>query len=206
MANFPFTKVLTPVFRAKFVQVFELHSYKLKSGEMTKPCYSVKAVWTPALFSEQDKVRWQNLQGVFDKAAMFEFNTSWADMHKMQNVYRVGLYSGEMAKGDGFGPGTMYANLTNEKERPVVLDLQDNPVGPEYGNAARVFDGCYMRAEASVFPYSNAGKGISMRLLFLRLLRGLPQDKFAMFSAGDEIAKAKDEDAMWDQGAPDPFA
>jgi hypothetical protein len=164
------TKYLTPVFRLSFPNLFEAKAMDAQS----KPKFGCAAVWSPAGFSEGDKAKWKAIGKALNDLSLSVFKKPWKDLPP--NIKR-GLRKGE-EKGDmeGYGPGTMFANLTT-KIRPGVVssakgpDGKPLPIGPEEGNADEIYPGCYCRATVTVYSYNNKGKGVALGLMNIQKVK-----------------------------------
>lgn len=149
-------KVVTPVFRLSFPQVFEAEGF---DGGAKK--FSATAVWTPAKFSAKDKKRWKAMRALLDAESMSEFKKKIKDLP--DNI-RKGIRDGaEKADMEGYGDGTKFATLSS-KMRPGVVDADREPIGPEHNNQDEIYPGCYCRATVAVYSYNNKGKGVALGL------------------------------------------
>lgn len=165
-------KLVTPVFRASFPELFEA-----KSFDGGKPKFGLSAVWTPAKFSASDKKRWAAIMAALDEASMDRFKKKW---DKLPANFKTGVRDGaEKADLEGYGEGTMFANITSMM-RPGVVDVEKHiiakdgaerekleadgkDVSDKLGSEA-IYPGCYMRATVTVYSYDNKGKGVALGL------------------------------------------
>lgn len=193
MAKWPFTKCVVPVFRGRFPTLFEMKSYKLKDGSMSKPAYSIKAIWTPEKFNAREMALWDTLRNTLDEAAKHEFGYPLNELADHQ--YRKAIYPGDKDKSPGMGPGTFYASFSAQ-EMPGVADVHGNPLSPALKNDGGIFDGAFYRASVAVFPYNNAGKGVGFRLLGVKLLGGT-RDRDLLTNKGDISDLTGMDDSEW---------
>lgn len=147
----------TPPFRASFPSVFEPSS--MDGGPLK---YGLSAVWTPAKFTEGDKKLWAEILKAVDEATLAKFKKKAKDL---PDNYKKGIRKGE-EKGDmeGYGAGTLFANLTT-KIQPGVVDAGKNPIGKEHGNTDEIYPGVWCRATITVYTYDNKGKGYALGLM-----------------------------------------
>lgn len=152
----------TPVFRVSFP-----HLFKAQAMDGGEPKFSVSAVWTPSKFSDRDKKLWAEIKAALNEKSQEMFKKPWKELPA--NIKR-GLRSGaEKADLEGYGEGTVFANLST-KMRPGVINLKKEKVGPEEGNEDEMYPGCYARATVTVYGYDNKGKGVSLGLMNLQIV------------------------------------
>lgn len=172
----------TPVFRASFP-----HFFKAQSGpEGGEPKYSVSAIWTPGDFTDKEKALWKKILTALDEEAKKRFKKSMKDLKALNaeggNFKLVPRNGATKADMEGYGDGTVFANLTT-KMRPGLIDLQKRPIvstadeamiqkyedeGRDYvvdDNGSIIYPGCYCRATVTVYSYDNKGKGIALGLM-----------------------------------------
>lgn len=151
-------KFTTPVFRVAYA-----HPFKATAMEGGAPKFGLTAIWTPANFSEKDKVLWRAIGAALDDATMRAFKKHWKDL---KAPYKPGVRDGDdtedRAAMDGFGPGTKFANMTSNFAVGCV-DVEKNDISPEEGNADEIYSGCYGRATVTVYSYDiKGGKGVAL--------------------------------------------
>ncbi len=156
-------RYVTPVFRASFPEVFEA-----KAFDGGKPKFSVSAVWDPRKFSTGEKKLWKGIMAAIDAACLEKFKKKREDLPA--NYKTVPRDGGEKADMEGYGDGTLFANLTT-MIRPGVIDLDKQKIGPEEGNAEQIYPGCYCRATVTVYTYDNKGKGVALGLMNLQKIK-----------------------------------
>ena len=176
-----YTKLVTPVFRASFPQLFVPKA--MQEGQVPK--YSVSAVFEPGKFSKQELVRWDAILKLLDEVCLEKFKKKMKDLPgNFKRAIRDGAEKGEL---EGYGEGKMFANLST-KMKPGVVDVDGNDMA-----ADDVYPGCYMRATVSAYAYDmNGGKGVALGLQNARFVRdGERLD--ARTDAGDDFKDVEDE-------------
>lgn len=181
---------MTPVFRANFIPkgptLFEAADYK-GNGKFK---YGVQAIWTPEEFTDKDKVRWKTLQKALNDLSLDKFKKPMAKLPP--SAYYVALRDGvEKEDMEGFGEGTVFANITSN-QRPDVINLKEQHLGPDYNNADEIYSGCYCRATVTIYAWNNEGKGIGLGLCnVLKVKDGEPL--FARSNATDDFDDIDEE-------------
>lgn len=156
------TRYMSPVFRVCFPNLFT--AVAMDSNSNAK--YGVTAVWTPAKFSDNDKKRWQIILKALNTESMSAFKKPWKALSAL-NI-KTGLRDGASKEDlDGFGKGTMFANITT-KLKPGVVDATRNPISEVDHNVDEIYSGCYARATLTVYSYVNKGKGVALGLMNLQ--------------------------------------
>ncbi len=179
-------KLVTPVFRISFPNVFEPDSY---DGGPAK--YGCSAIWNPSKFSEMDKKRWKAIKAAMNDEAKSRFKKS---IKELPSNYKIGLRNGNEKELEGYGEGTMFANLST-KMRPGVIDLKKNKISPEEGNQEEIYPGCYCRATVNIYSYDNKGKGIAIGLMNLQKIADGP--RLDSRTNADQDFEDEDIDANW---------
>lgn len=195
-------RYLTPVFRLSFPNLHEAKAM----DEQSKPKFGCSAVWTPTKFSDKDKKLWQAIMKAVDDESVRTFKKHWKELPA---TIKRGIRKGE-EKGDmeGYGAGTVFANLTT-KMRPGVVDLSGSKIGPEEGNAEEIYPGCYCRATVTVYSYNNKGKGVALGLMNVQKVKDGERldsrtDAGEDFKEGvDDTWLEEDEEAVDDNGGLD---
>lgn len=153
-------RLITPVFKTAFPNVYEPQSFE--GGALR---FGLTAIWTPTEFTENDKKRWVELRNALDEAAVTHFKRKLTDLpDNFKKALRKGT---EKADLEGFGEGTIFANLTT-KMRPGIVDHNRQKIGPEFGNQDEIFPGVYCRATVNVYSFENKGKGVAIGLMNLQ--------------------------------------
>lgn len=175
-------KLVTPIFRVSFPNVFEASSYQ--GGP---PKFGVTAVFEPASFSPADKKRWAAMNKLADEAAKEQFGKPLA---KLPANFKRPLRDGEeKAELEGFGEGMQFASLSTkykpeilaEDRVSVIIDVDD------------FYPGCYARASINAYGYDNVGKGVAFGLMSLMKVKdGERLDNRT--SAADDFADLGEED------------
>lgn len=152
------TRYVTPVFRGSFPSLFVATAM----DEKAKKKFGITAVWTPAKFTVSDKKRWKAIMAALDAECMAKFRKHWKDLPAN---FKTGVRDGaEKADLEGFGDGTLFANL-GTMMRPGVIDAEKNRIGPEQGNEDDIYPGCYCRATVTVYSFDNVSKGVALGLM-----------------------------------------
>lgn len=160
----PFVKYLTPVFRLSFHSLFELPKQKDDSTFDNNKYYAT-AIWTPSLFTENDKKAWVAIRKGLNDLSLERFKIAF---DKLPANYKKGLRDGEeKADIEGYGPGTIFATLST-RNRPGVVNANLDPINSALGNTDEVYSGCYARAFVSFYAYDNKSKGIGIGLQSLQ--------------------------------------
>lgn len=183
-------KVSTPIFRVSFPSVFEASSY-----EGGAPKFSVCAVFTPALFTPNDKLLWAAMQALGDEVSMEKFKKKLAQLPaNFKKPFRDGE---EKADLEGFGAGKTFCNLSS-KMRPGIIDRDRTIIT----NPEDFYPGCYARATITAYAYDNVGKGVAFGLQNLQKIKDgdrLDSRTDAQDDFGDDV------DDAWLEG-DDPLA
>jgi hypothetical protein len=183
-------KVSTPIFRVSFPSVFEASSY-----EGGAPKFSVCAVFTPALFSPNDKLLWEAMKALADEVSVEKFKKKLAQLPaNFKKPFRDGE---EKADLEGFGAGKVFTNLSS-KMRPGLIDRDRTIIT----NPEDFYPGCYARATITSYAYDNVGKGVAFGLQNLQKIKDgdrLDSRTNAQDDFGDDI------DDAWLEG-DDPLA
>lgn len=151
------TRLITPVFRISFPNLFE----PSQMDEKSKPKYGCTAIWDLDKFTARDKKRWSTLLKALDEESQRFFKKPYA---KLPGNYKKGIREGaEKEQYEGYAGNTKFASLTSTY-RPGVVDPERNPIGPDEGNADEIYSGCYCRATVVPYAYDNVGKGLALGL------------------------------------------
>ncbi len=187
------THYVTPVFRLSFPHLFEAQSFDDGPEK-----FGLSAVWNPSKFSDKDKKRWKAIKAALDVESKSRFKKAFKDL---PSNFKKGLRDGaEKADLEGYGDGTIFANVTT-KMRPGVIDASKSRIGPEEGNTDDIYPGCYCRATVTVYSYDNKGKGLALGLMNVQKVA----DGDRLDSRTDAEEDFEDDiDSAWlDQGEDD---
>jgi hypothetical protein len=155
-------KLVTPIFRVSFPNVFEPHS--MEEGKPGK--FSVSAVWDPSKFTDAEKVLWQAINDLCDEVALEKFKKKVKDFPA--NFKRPIRDGAEKEDLEGYGPGKLFANISS-KMRPGLIDRDRTPILP--GSDA-FYPGCYARGTVTAYAYDmGGGKGVALGLQNLQKVR-----------------------------------
>lgn len=181
-------KVMTPVFRAAFANVFKPQSFN--GGE---PKYGVTMVFP----KDADLKAMRQLA---QKAA----KDKWGDKipKGLRNPFRDGAEKEHL---DGFDGTVVFAAATS-KYQPGVVDKDVQPIIDE----SEVYSGCFMRATVTAYDYDISGnKGVAFGLQNLQKIKDGPAfggrtDATEDFDAVDSPDEGEGEAAP-KGGAGDPL-
>jgi len=175
-------KLITPVFRVSFPNVFEASSYQ--GGP---PKFGVTAIFDPSSFTPDDKKRWDAMQKLADVAAKDQFGKV---IDKLPANFKKPLRDGEEKEEmEGFEKGLLFASLTT-KYRPEILS-PDGVTNIE--DSEDFYPGCYARAVVNAYAYDNVGKGVAFGLISLKKVKdGERLDNRT--SAADDFADLGEEE------------
>jgi len=194
-------KFVTPVFRASFPHLFMAHAMDDKSEAK----FGVSAIWTPAKFTAREKELWKAILAEMDRQCIEAFGKKRADL---PGNYKKGIRNGnEREDMEGYGEGTRFANLTS-KNRPGVIDKDNNEISKEEGNTDEIYPGCYLRATVGIYTYDvSGGKGVALGLRNIQKVKDGERldnrtDADEDF-ADEELDSAYDDDDEDDSGDED---
>jgi hypothetical protein len=166
--------LLTPKFRVSFPSVFEKTSF-----ENSEARYSVVGLFTPASFTEDEKVKWKAIRSALDAVCVDEFKKTLNELVASGVPFRSpgGMPTILSPKGQavwyrrgeskphlqGYGPGIVFFTMASSKRRPGIVDKSGAPITIE--NSEEFYAGCYARASVLPFAYNNKfGKGVGIGL------------------------------------------
>lgn len=145
-------KVMSPIFRGAFLEVFEPASY-----DGGAPKCSITAIFDPARFSPRDKARWDAMMALADETSMRAFKKKIADLPpNFKKPVRDGSEKSDLA---GFEAGKPFVRLSS-KMRPGIVDLNGNTIS----DPSEIYAGAYYRASVTAYSYDNKGKGVAFGL------------------------------------------
>ena len=145
--------------------------------------YGCQAIWRPTEFGETDKKLWKAICAEIVEAVKEKFKVAGSNRSEIEVALKekydgakMGLRKGEQkADKKGYGPGTVFASLTSNSI-PGVIDLRNNTISPEHGNANLIFPGVICRASISVYAYDKSGgRGYALGLGNLQLIKKGPR-------------------------------
>lgn len=153
-------KVMTPVFRVSFPQLFEAKAI----GDSTKKKYGLVCLFTMAEVnkSADEKKKWDDMIAACKKAALEKWPKELPK--NLTNPFRKGE---EKEQFGGYGPGVIFISAST-MTRPGL-------VGPDLVkiiNPEEFYAGCYARATVNPFAWTFAGKnGVSFGLQNVQKVR-----------------------------------
>jgi hypothetical protein len=206
MAKTERVRLLTPMFRASFPDVFQKRVFQGQGEESGRyACAALFAgfevkdgrtiIKVPAAWSPKDQEKWKALIAACNKVSIETFKKPMSELDR--SVYKLPFHRGEEKEYAGYGPGVVYVTMSAKNIKPTVVgrDLA-TPLGPE-----EFYAGCFARASVTPFAFNNIGKGIALGLNHLQKLKdGERLDSFR--SAEDDFGAdpAEFEDEAADAG------
>ena len=185
----PTMGTISPTFVISYPNLFTPRGFG--RDEEGKKKYSCSAIWTPEKLDEKDKARWSALLAAADSACMERFKKPLKSMPRtFWNPFRDGA---EKEDQKGYGPGTIFANLTSLL-RPEVIDWKRETISPEAGNEEMIFAGCLCRAEITPYAFDNNLKGIGLGLRSLLLVNNAQERLDSRRPAAESFDEFFDDD------------
>ena len=201
MAKTERVRLLTPIFRASFPDVFQKRVFQGQGEESGRyACaalfsgFTVKdgrtVIKVPDAWSPKDQEKWKKLIAECNRVSMEAFKKPMSELDRA--VYKLPFHRGEEKGYAGYGPGVVYVTMSAKNIKPTVVgrDLT-TPLGPE-----EFYAGCFARASVTPFAFNNIGKGIALGLNHLQKLKdGERLDSFrsAEDDFGSDPAEFEDE-------------
>jgi hypothetical protein len=169
---------------------------KEKTGVMK---YGTKAVWDPSKFSVKEKALWEAIRAEMNAESMRVHKRPYLEAIKIEN-FKKALRKNNLQE-EPFDPAivgkdAIFANLTT-KNKPGVIDVNKDDIGPEHGNEELVYSGAIAQATVGVFAYKHesGGKGVSLSLFNVRVLNSKTPRMDNRKSAAEDFDD--DVDARW---------
>lgn len=159
MANEPKKggRLLTPMFRVSFPQVWEKQSYN--NGT---PRFSVTGLFFPKAFTEKDKAKWQAIRSRLAEVCQEFFKKDLKTM-KEDRTFKIPFHKGSEKSYEGYGdPDMIFFSMANSKRRPQILNINGDPITQE--NSEEFYAGCWARASVNPYAFNNIGKGLAIGL------------------------------------------
>jgi Protein of unknown function (DUF2815) len=176
MAKTERVRLLTPMFRASFPDVFQKRVFQGQGEESGRyACaalfsgFSVKdgrtIIKVPEAWSPKDQEKWKALIAACNKVSIETFKKPMSELDRA--VYKLPFHRGEEKEYAGYGPGVVYVTMSAKNIKPTVVgrDLT-TPLGSE-----EFYAGCFARASVTPFAFNNIGKGIALGLNHLQKLK-----------------------------------
>ena len=201
MAKTERVRLLTPIFRASFPDVFQKRVFQGQGEESGRyACaalfsgFTVKdgrtVIKVPDAWPPKDQEKWKKLIAECNRVSMKAFKKPMSELDRA--VYKLPFHRGEEKEYAGYGPGVVYVTMSAKNIKPTVVgrDLT-TPLGPE-----EFYAGCFARASVTPFAFNNIGKGIALGLNHLQKLKdGERLDSFrsAEDDFGSDPAEFEDE-------------
>ncbi len=149
-------KIMTPVFRVSFPQVFTPKAVVVNGVEQGKKKYSLVALFTMAKINAnpEDKKLWEAMIAAAKAAAAEKWPKG--NPPNMQNPFR----NGEEKEFQGYGAGVKFMTLTTTTRPGLVDQAMTKIIAPE-----DFYAGCYARATINPYAWNFMGKnGVSFGL------------------------------------------
>jgi len=145
-------KLMTPVFRVSFPQLFEAKAYGDSEAK-----FSVSAIIRKDA-AGKDKQFLQAMHQAAEKMAIAKFGE--ANFRKMRklNQFKWPFRDGEEKDMDGYGPDVIFLSLST-KMAPGVIGRNKEPLSEK-----DLYAGCYARATVSPYTFDNKSKGVAFGL------------------------------------------
>lgn len=189
-------KILTPVFRASFANVFEP-----KAGpEGGEPKYSVVMLFDEAA---QKTPEYKAMVDLLKAAVLEKFGPNFKVPSNFKMAFRDGSEKPDL---DGY-EGTKFATASTKQKPGVIGPRKQQLISSEVGPDG-FYSGCWARATVTAYAYDRAGnKGVAFGLQNLQKVREGEafSGRVAAENDFDEVAEA----AFADEGSvagDDPFA
>lgn len=176
-------KLMTPVFRASFPQLFEAKSYGNQD-----PKFSVVGLVQKAV-TGRDKELLVAMKKAAEKISIEKFGE--AAFRKMRKLgqFKWPFRDGEEKELAGYGPDVIFFTLST-KVAPGVIGRHKEPLEEK-----DVYAGCYARATVSPYTFDNESKGVAFGLNnFQKVGEGEPFTHRT--SADDDFDEA--DDTVWE--------
>lgn len=168
MAKEKATVFISPAFTLGYHEaLFTPQQGTNEAGEPSgPPKYGLKAIWTPAKFTERDKELWATLLSELDRVSLAKFKKGWK---KLPANIKKGLRDG-MEDEEYCGEGTMFASLTSI--HPIgVINAAGDEISAAAGNASQLYNGCVCRAQLSVYTFDvPKARGVAIGIRNLQKL------------------------------------
>lgn len=212
MAKTERVRLLTPMFRASFPDVFQKRVFQGQGEESGR--YACAALFSgfavkdgrtiikvPGVWVSKDQEKWEALIAACNKVSIEMFKKPMSELDR--SVFKLPFHRGEEKEYQGYGPGVVYVTMSAKNIKPTVVgrDLT-TPLGPE-----DFYAGCFARASVTPFAFNNIGKGIALGLNHLQKLKdGERLDSFR--SAEDDFGSdpAEFEEEAADAGEAEAAA
>jgi hypothetical protein len=176
MAKTERVRLLTPMFRASFPDVFQKRVFQGQGEESGR--YACAALFSgfevkdgrtvirvPGAWAPKDQEKWKKLIAECNRVSQEAFKKPMSELDRA--LYKLPFHRGEEKEYAGYGPGVVYVTMSAKNIKPTVVgrDLT-TPLGPE-----EFYAGCFARASVTPFAFNNIGKGIALGLNHLQKLK-----------------------------------
>ena len=208
MAEVATNRFTTPPFVLSYPNLWKARKNKFNPN--ADPRYSCSAIWTPAEFTEKDKLLWSNIRKEVARQLKELFKVDGKNLAEVQAAMlkeypkaSFGFRSGTEAKvkeKPGYGEGKVWASLSTVAP-PGVVDLSKKTIHPNEGNADEIYAGCVCRATIQVVAYKHESGGVGYAL-YLGNVQKIKDGKRIDNRVAAEDDFSEEVDAAWiDQDA-----
>jgi hypothetical protein len=183
-------KLMTPVFRVSFPQIFEAKAYGNND-----PKYSVVGLVQKAV-TGKDKAAMVAMKKAAETVAIEKFGE--ASFRKMRKLgqFKWPFRDGEEKELDGYGPDVIFFTLSS-KMAPGVIGRNKEPLDEK-----DVYAGCYARATVSPYTFDNESKGVAFGLNNVQKVGD--GEAFTQRSTADNDFEEVDDSVWEDDYVADP--
>jgi hypothetical protein len=137
--------LITPRFRVSFLELSEKRTFQ--EGQCGR--YSMTALFCPAEFAENDKLKWQALLAACNRVALEAWKIPYSEAKKRPD-YTLPFHRGEEKSYAGYGPGVIFCTLSAYTRQPTILARDGvTIIGPD--SEEEFYAGCYARASVNPF-------------------------------------------------------
>ena len=150
------SRLITPPFRISFPALFTPTGY-----QGSEPKYGVTAIWVrdDVVKNGRYNESWNAVVAALDEQAREFFKSP---LGKLAANIKRGIRNGnEKEHLNGYGDGTLFANLRSAR-KPQIVDLRKQII-PD-GDTGRIYPGAWARASVHAYAYDNIGKGVALGL------------------------------------------
>lgn len=182
-------RLMTPVFRVSFPQLFEAKGY-----DGNDPKFSVNAIIQKGV-TGKDKQLLQAMHKAAEKMAIDKFGEQAFRKMRKLNQFKWPFRDGEEKDMDGYGSGVIFLSLST-KMAPGVIGRNKEPL-----SESDVYAGCYARATVSPYDFDNKSKGVAFGLNNLQKVG--EGEAFTQRTTADEDFEEADDNVWQDDYVAD---
>ncbi len=149
--------LITPIFRVAFPHIFKPQDPMKGSAATAVAKFGLTAIFSPATFTPEDKIRWAEMKAQADATSMEAFKKP---LSKLPSTFKIPFRDGAEKDLNGFGEGTIFISFTSRQRPGLVASDRVTPIeDPE-----DFYPGCYARVSYRPYSYDNTGKGVALGL------------------------------------------